>query len=168
LNKDKAAILTALFLFIFLSTAVQGTAAYTSTVTPSYYTVIQQPIDRSDTPTQVPVDFANTTSGYYIHIGPAVRSSQDPRPVWAQVDASTLFSWSYTRPVSYYEWTTGGGWHYDIHEIFISGSITDPTFSATSGTVVSGGSSESFTVNETGFKVFEDMITSPPAPAHQN
>ena len=102
MNRDKAALLTALFLFIFLSTAVQGTAAYTSTVTPSYYTVITN-IGRNSRGGQVPVDFANTTSGYYIHIGPAVRSSQDPEPVSAQVDASTSFSWSYTRPVSYYE-----------------------------------------------------------------
>ena len=166
-KKDKAAILTTLFLFIFFSTAVQGVAAYTSTITPSFYTIITHIDKYPYSPyTQVPVDFANTTSGYYIHIGPAVRSSQDPEPgVYAQVDASTLFSWSYGRPVSYYTWTTGGGWSWDWYEIYISGTIIDPTFSATSGTVVSGGTSGSFTVTETGFKVFEGMITTPPAPA---
>ena len=93
MNKDKAALLATLFLFIFLSTVVQGTAAYTSTVTPSFYTVITN-IDRNSQGGQAPVGFANTTSGYYIHIGLAVRSSQDPKPVYAQVNASTLFSWS--------------------------------------------------------------------------
>jgi len=156
-----------LFLFLFLLTVsfilVQTANAYSDTATPSFSTTVN--IRRSGTLTQVPVSSANTTNGYCIHIGPAVRSSQDYEPVWAEADATTTFSWSYSRKISYLEWNMGGGWSWDIYSIFISGTITDPIFSASSGTVASGGTSGSFVVTESGFKVEEGMITTPSAPA---
>lgn len=155
----KALPLILLATTIFLVFNSQAVSAYTETVTPYFTTSTTS--SWSYTPMQVPVSSANTSGGYSVHVGPAIRSSQDLEAVWAQVDASTAFSWNCSRRISYYEWCTGGGWVWDIYAIFISGVITSPSFSATSGTINSGSTNGSFVVTESGFKALENTITAP-------
>jgi PKD repeat protein len=155
-----------LLVALFFMLHSQGVLAYTNTVIPSYST--NYTISYSFTPTTAPVAYDSTAQGYYISIGPVYHTDWDLIPVWARVDANTTFFWSYSRPISYYDWSTGGGWYYSSYSLFMYGGIIyAPTFSATSGTgVASGGTSGSFNVMESGFKAEQDVITTLNAPSY--